>query len=227
MVPVELSDLYPVGPYLGVEEFLDPPRHHPPRAVREEVAAVLGEDVDLARDWSEAWTRLQVETLLEWQFGPAVATVLAPGLRGERSRKSGRLRAILHDGVPWFVVGTDGVAHPTYRGAERLREVLPPGARRVVVHEDAVPFVRAGRTLFSRFVLRADPRLVPGTTALLVDPADDLIAIGRLLLAPHEMGRLTRGVAVRVTAHRSRPIPERDPEPEEASAAGPPGSGEL
>jgi 7-cyano-7-deazaguanine tRNA-ribosyltransferase len=227
MVPVELSDLYPVGPFLGVEEFLDPPRHHPPRAVREEVAAVLGDETGLSRDWSEAWTRLQVEALLEWQYGPAAATLLAPGLRGERSRKSGRLRSIAHEGVPWFVVGLDGMAHPTYRGAERLHEVLPPEARRVVVHPDAVPFVRAGRTLFSRFVLRADPRLVPGTTALLVDPADELIAIGRLLLAPHEMGRLARGVAVRVTAHRARPIPEGDPEPEEGAAPDPPGSGEL
>jgi predicted RNA-binding protein (TIGR00451 family) len=105
------------------------------------------------------------------------------------------------------VVGLDGIPHPTYRGAERLHELLPPGARRVVVHADAVPFVRAGRTLFSRFVVRADPALVPGTTALLVDPEGALIAIGRLLLAPHEMGRLSRGVAVRVTAHRSRPDP--------------------
>jgi 7-cyano-7-deazaguanine tRNA-ribosyltransferase len=227
LVPVELSDLYPVGPYLGVEEFVDPARHHPPRAVREEVAAVLGDEVDLTRDWTDEWTRLQVTTLLAWQFGAAAADALAPGLRGERSRRSGRLRAISREGVPWFVVGTDGVAHPTYRGAERLREVLPAGDHRVVVHADAVPFVRAGRTLFSRFVVHADPHLVPGATALLVDPADELIAIGRLLLAPHEMGRLARGVAVRVTAHRSRPIPAEDANEADAVAPDPPPLGDL
>jgi archaeosine-15-forming tRNA-guanine transglycosylase len=78
--------------------------------------------------------------------------------------------------------------------------------------------VRAGRTLFSRFVVDVDPRLVPGTTALLVDPSNDLLAIGRLLLAPHEMGRLSRGVAVRVTAHRARPDPDAVPADEDEPA---------
>jgi 7-cyano-7-deazaguanine tRNA-ribosyltransferase len=226
-VPVELSDLYPVGPYLGVDEFLDPPPHHPPRLVRDEVRALLGAAVDLEVDWTGPWTRLQVESLLEWEFGAEVAHQLAPGLHGERSRRSGRLRSIAQDGVPWFIVGTDGVAHPTFRGAERLHALLPPGARRVVVHAEAVPFVRAGRTLFSRFVVRADPSLVPGATALLVDPLGELIAIGRLLLAPHEMGRLARGVAVRVTAHRARPVPVSDLPGEEDSASESPMSGEL
>ena len=80
-----------------------------------------------------------------------------------------------------------------------------------MVHQDAVPFVRDGRSLFSTFAVQADPTLVPGASALLVDPNDSFLAAGRLLLAPHEMARLPRGVAVRVTAHaRSRP-----PEPEE------------
>ncbi len=160
-VPVELTDLYPVGPYLGVAEFTDPPRHRLPRAVREEVEAEWGERVDLERDWTEPWTRFQIRALLDWQFGPTVAGALAPGLVGERSRRTGRLRSISHDSTPWFVIGTDGIPHPTYRGAERLHELLPPGDRRVVVHDDAVPFVRGGRTLFSRFVVRADPQLVP------------------------------------------------------------------
>ncbi|MGA8276297.1 MAG: tRNA guanosine(15) transglycosylase TgtA [Thermoplasmata archaeon] len=217
-VPVELTDLYPVGPYLGVDEFTDPPRHRPPRAVREEVSAELGDGVDLDRDWTEPWTQFQIHALLEWQFGPAVAATLATGLRGERSRRTGRLRSISRDATPLFVVGTDGIPHPTYRGAERLHELLPAGERRIVVHEDAVPFVRAGRTLFSRFVVRVDPQLVPGTTALLIDPAGELIAIGRLLLAPHEMGRLSRGVAVRVTAHRSRPGPAEGAADDDAGA---------
>jgi 7-cyano-7-deazaguanine tRNA-ribosyltransferase len=207
-VPVELADQYPVGPYLGVDEFIEPPRHRSPRVVREEVEAVWEAEADLERDWTEAWTAFQIRSLLEWQYGAEVAAALAPVLRGERSRRTGRLRSIADQATPVFVVGTDGVPHPTYRGAERLHHLLPAGVRRVVVHEDAVPFVRAGRTLFSRFVVRADPSLVPGTTALLVDPSGELLAIGRLLLAPHEMGRLARGVAVHVTAHRSRPVSE-------------------
>jgi 7-cyano-7-deazaguanine tRNA-ribosyltransferase len=210
-VPVELADLYPVGPYLGLEEFLSRPHHRPPAAFASTVAASAGGDLDLERDWTAAWDVRQVARLLEWRYGGTVAPRALDGLRAERSRRTGRLRAMVRDGSPEFVVGTDGVPRPTFRGAARLHPLLGHGRERVVVHPDAVPFVREGRSLFSAFVVQADPALVPGASALLVDEDDTFLAVGRLVLAPSEMARLPRGVAVRVTAHaRSRP-----PEPEE------------
>ncbi len=213
-VPVELTDVYPVGPYLGIEEFADPPRHRPPRLVREEVASQLAEAAPAPRDWTERWTALQVASLLEWEYGRAAAAALAPRARGERSRRTGRLRGIAGGADPWFVVSTDGAPFPTFRGGAEIHRALPAPLRRVVVADDAVPFVAAGRTLFSRFVVAADPRLRPGHGALLVDRDDRFLAVGRLLLAPHEMPRLARGVAARVTGHAaSPPSPEEEPEP--------------
>jgi 7-cyano-7-deazaguanine tRNA-ribosyltransferase len=210
-VPAELADLYPVGPYLGVEEFLSRSHHRPPAVFASIVAESAGSDVDLEHDWTSAWDERQVARLLEWRYGRAVAARAAEGLRAERSRRTGRLRAMVGDGPPEFVVGTDGIPRPTFRGATRLHALLDPGRERVVVRPDAVPFVREGRSLFSAFVVQADPALVPGASALLVDENDTFLSVGRLLLAPNEMARLSRGVAVRVTAHaRSRP-----PEPEE------------
>jgi 7-cyano-7-deazaguanine tRNA-ribosyltransferase len=205
-VPVELTDLYPVGPYLGLEEFVSRPHHRSPAAFAQVAVESTDENVDRERDWTSAWDERQVTRLLEWRYGHAVAPQVAEGLRAERSRRTGRLRAMTRDGHPEFIVGTDGVPRPTFRGATRLHTLLAPGRERVVVHADAVPFVREGRSLFSTFVVQADPALVPGASALLVDPNDSFLSAGRLLLAPHEMTRLPRGVAVRVTAHaRSRP----------------------
>ncbi len=216
-VPFELLDVYPVGPFLGVDEFLDRPSHRPPSRLRSDLEHAEGERLDLDRDWTEEWTRFQVASLLRWQYGPAIAGALGPNLEGERSRRSGRLRAIRAEGGAIdFHIGTDGLPRPTFRGATELLKVLPPGRGRVVVADDAVPFVRAGRTLFSRFVSAADPALVPGASALLVDARDELLAVGRLLLAPHEMTALSRGVAVRVVAHAARPEEAvEEPEPEE------------
>jgi 7-cyano-7-deazaguanine tRNA-ribosyltransferase len=210
-VPVELTDLYPVGPYLGVDEFVSRPRHRSPASFADLVARSAEADVDLERDWTSKWDERQVVRLLEWRYGGAVAPAVAEGLRAERSRRTGRLRAMVREGPPEFVVGTDGIPRPTFRGARRLHTLLPPGRERVLVHADAVPFVSEGRSLFSTFVVGVDPALVPGASALLVDEHDAFLAVGRLVLAPNEMGRLRRGVAVRVTAHaHSRP-----PEPEE------------
>lgn len=212
-VPLELTDLYPVGPYLGSSEFTDPPRHRAPSEISAEIGVLPQLDADLESDWTDAWTERQIRALLEWQFGPEVVDRFPGPLRGERSRRTGRLRRILRNGEPMFVLGTDGVPRPTFRGGGSLREVVPAGRQRVVVADDAVEFVREGRSLFSRFVASADPALVPGESALLVDRGDALLAVGRLFLAPHEMGRLRRGVAVWPTAHAKRPLPE--PEEEE------------
>ena len=211
-VPLELCELYPVGPYLGIEEFMEVRRHQPPASVRERLEAAWGNLADFGRSWSSEWTEHQVRGLIEWQYGPEVAERLGPSLDGERSRRTGRLRTLRSAGEMLFHVGTDGVPRPTFLGAEALLRVLSPGRWRVVVAEDAVPFVREGRSLFARFVVDSVPALRPGSSPLLVDRSDRLIAVGRLLLAPHEIPRFSRGVAARVTAHSGRPERSEDDE---------------
>jgi 7-cyano-7-deazaguanine tRNA-ribosyltransferase len=212
-VPLELTDVYPVGPYLGLDEFANVASHRPASSVVAELRERPGLDADLDRDWTAEWTRRQVDSLLRWEYGPVVSEALGATVRGERSRHTGRLRTVVSDGKPSFVVGTDGLARPTFFGATILGPLLQEGRSRVVVSEDAAPFVSRGRSLFSRFVVSADPLLSPDQTALVVDRSDRLLAVGRLLLAPHEMPHLRRGVAVRVTAHAAAPVPV-DEEPE-------------
>jgi 7-cyano-7-deazaguanine tRNA-ribosyltransferase len=216
-VPLELADVYTVGPFLGVEEFADRPRHRPPSAVTEELRARSNLEADLERDWTEEWTRRQVRGLLEWEYGPVTADALAPTVTGERSRTSGRLRTIVEDGATLFHVGNDGLPRPTFRGAAELRPLLSENRGRVVVADDAREFVAHGRSLFARFVVGADPGLRPDSTALLVDRSDELLAVGRLLLAPHEMRAMARGVAARVTAHARAPESVEDIEPDESA----------
>ncbi|MCI4362263.1 MAG: tRNA guanosine(15) transglycosylase TgtA [Thermoplasmata archaeon] len=212
-VPIELADVYPAGCYLAPDEFDARPR------AGGFGEALEGLAVDRERDWSPEWTRRQVDALIAWRYGPAAATALrAANLLGRRSPKTGRLRRVERDGVILFHVGTDGLVRPTWRGAQLLHATLPSPASRVVVGADAVPFVREGRSLFSRFVIGGDLTLVPGASALLVDKDDTLLAVGRLLLAPGEMGRLKRGVAVRVIGHERG---EEAEEPDEDVAADP------
>lgn len=214
LVPLELTDLYPVGPYLGVEEFRAPRRHRPPDEVTEELRGRSDLDVDLDHDWTDEWTQEQVRALLSIEYGPVVAEELERSVRGERSRRTGRLRGFVRDGRTWFVVGTDGLARPTYFGATQLAPLLGEGRGRVVVSDDAIPFVSSGRSLFARFVVSADPALVPDQTALVVSRSDAVLAIGRLLLAPHEIPRMHRGVAVRITAHAGAPVPSEESAPD-------------
>lgn len=213
-VPLELTELYPVGPYLGLAEFDEPTARPSPASVSRELAERATFDAELDRDWTDAWTRRQVEGLLRWEYGAVTASALAPGVVGARSRASGRLRDIQEDGRPLFVVGRDGRARPTYFGATRLLPLLTEGRSTVMVDDDAAPFVAAGRSLFCRFVVAVDGQLAPGSSALLVDRSEALLGVGRLLLAPHEIPRFARGVAVWVTSHARRPVPQEEVVPD-------------
>jgi 7-cyano-7-deazaguanine tRNA-ribosyltransferase len=225
-VPLELTDLYPVGPYLGEAEFLDPRGHLPPSAIEEVVHQRLGGRRIPEEDWTDAWTRRQIAAVLEWQYGPGVAAELAPRLRGDRSPRSGRLRGLRHEGAIAFHVGVDGVARPTFGGAKLLHGAVPLGRHRLVVADDAAPFVRSGRTLFARFVVGSDPAMVPGASVLLVDRSDRLLAVGRLLLAPHEIPFLERGVAAWITSHAKSPAEALDEEPPDGPARAGTGRGD-
>lgn len=215
-VPTELLELYPIGPCLSAVEFESGGRRTP-SDLSAELRGTRSEEFDLERDWTEEWTELEVRSRLVWQYGRPSAEVLArQPLRGQRSRRTGRLRGIAAGEVPVFQIGNDGLPRPSFRGAEILRTALSPPRARVVVHADATEFVREGRSLFSRFVLSADPDLRIGETGILVDARDAVLAVGRLLLAPHEMNDLRRGVAVRVTAHAKRPSEPEETDPDEA-----------
>jgi 7-cyano-7-deazaguanine tRNA-ribosyltransferase len=211
-VPLELAEIYPVGCYLGLEEFEEDgwARQGP------QPPELEGLDVEPGKDWSDVWANRHATAVLEWSYGPETGRALGGEvLVGRRSPRSGRLRTLVDShGAPAFFLGNDGIPRPTFVGAELLRKIRPFPRGRILVAPDAIPFVSEGRSLFSKFVTGGDPSLVPGQSALLVDADDKLLAVGRLLLAPPEMGRLSRGVAVRVTAHAKAPVPEPPEEPE-------------
>lgn len=200
-VPLELTELYPVGCWLGAEDF--EPRVATERELAADSDGDPGESQDASAettDWTDAWTKRQIASLLEWQYGPDAAA-LADRLTGERSHRTGRLRGANGPDGRWFIFTDGAVPRPTWRGAVELHRTLGFPRARIIVDPDAAAFVQQGKSLFSRFVRGGDSALVPEAPALLVDPDDRLLAVGRLLLAPYEMGRLARGVAVRVTAH--------------------------
>lgn len=215
-VPLELSEVYPVGVWVGPEEF-----ERPVVTSRAAEISRAGPPPDASERSQRVaeWTQRQMEALLAWQYPGHSLPLGDSGLRGLRSRRTGRLRELSYHEHAAFRIGNDGLPRPTWIGAGLLHQAVRPPRLRVVVREDAVPFVRDGRSLFSRFAGPVDPAIVPGASVLLVDERDALLAVGRAELAGHEMGRFTRGAAVVVTAHARNPVPEAETP---AEAARPP-----
>ncbi|MFZ0892268.1 MAG: tRNA guanosine(15) transglycosylase TgtA [Thermoplasmata archaeon] len=205
-VPLEFLEMYPVGPYLGAREFEVRDRLPTPTELRRSIESEYS-DLAAADDWTADWDARQMRALLAWEYGVDVAdALLRQGVRAVRSRRTGRLRGIRLEGDPLFVIGNDSIPRPTWSGARLVQPLLAAPGHRVVVSDDGAPFVASGRTLFARFVQAADPSLVPESSALLVDSHDSLLAVGRLLMAPHEMGRFQRGIVAYITSHARRSV---------------------
>jgi 7-cyano-7-deazaguanine tRNA-ribosyltransferase len=68
---------------------------------------------------------------------------------------------------------------------------------RVVVTDDAVPFIKQGKNVFAKFVVDACEELRPYDEALIVSKDDELIAVGQCLLNREEMLDFERGIAVK------------------------------
>ena len=72
----------------------------------------------------------------------------------------------------------DGMFTLKPAGARRLHAAWKAPRMRVVVNEDAVPFVSVGKSAFAKFVTDMDPELRPGDECLVVGPGDELLGVG-------------------------------------------------
>ncbi len=142
----------------------------------------------------------RLRAIADYQFGPGAGEALFPDdvevIRG----RTGRIKHVRYKGLLLATLrASDGLFSLTIHGARRLEEFL--GDRhKVVVSEEAAPFVARGRSVFAKHVLRADPDIRPGDEVLVVGPDGRLLAVGKALLTGREMLFFRRGVAVKVRA---------------------------
>ena len=144
----------------------------------------------------------RVRIIADYQFGPGVGLRLIPDdARIEKSRKTGRIRRIWLDDVLIAALRPgDGFLSLHIEGGLRLKEALEPPRYRVYLADapKLLDAVKSGGDVFSKFVAKCDPLIIPKEEVLVVDMNDRLLAVGQALLAGFEMGRFRRGVAVKV-----------------------------
>ena len=147
----------------------------------------------------------RVRAIADYQFGPGAGEALFPD-RAEiiRSKRTGRVKHVCLDGSLLATIrAEDGLLSLTIAGAKRLSAFL--GDRyKVVVSEEAVPFVAKGRSAFAKHVVKADPKIKSGDEVLVVAPDGSLLAVGRAVLSGWEMMAFKRGVAVKIRAGISK-----------------------
>jgi len=141
----------------------------------------------------------KVRAIMDYQFGEGAGELIPSRVRIKKSRKTKRIR--------WVYEGKDLIASvrasdhfiiPKRKLAEKIKEKFKAPRNRVVIHDDAIPFVSEKKSVFAKFVTAIDSELRPGDEVLVVDKDDNLIRTGTLVLSPAEVKDFDRGPAVRV-----------------------------
>jgi len=98
----------------------------------------------------------------------------------------------------------DGRLTIGYSAAERLHAFFSAPKNRVVVMEEAVPFILDGMNAMAKHVIASDPEIVAEDEVFVVDTDDNLLATGMAVLAGTEMIGFTYGTAVKVRQGKNR-----------------------
>jgi 7-cyano-7-deazaguanine tRNA-ribosyltransferase len=206
-IPFELDEMYPLAQSVFpdeidqetrekvqqvVEKFLKNKtviRWNEYNMIKEEKSLKQNVDLDMRR----------ISAVADMQFGRGASEAL---LNGEitiiKSKRTGKIRNIICDGSHVMSMrAEDGLFTLKLHGGHRLHMGLKYPLLRVVITDDAMPFVKEGKSVFAKFVTDCDPDLRPFDECLIVNQNDTLLAVGRTLLNRVEMLAFHHGMAVK------------------------------
>jgi len=200
-VPAELDEIYPIAQSLFPDH-----KDVETEALGEGSTAFVAEVIMSASDRVVIGSVqkdpliIKATAVARYQFGKEAADALMSGnIELVVSRNTGKIRNVISDGEHVLSMRAgDGFYTLRPEGAARIIEKVPKPHMRVVVSDDAVPFVSEGRNVFCAFVTECDGEIRPMEEVLVTDVNDKLLAVGRAILVRDEMLSFKKGVAVKV-----------------------------
>ncbi len=152
-------------------------------------------------DRPDFWQLRKLRGVANYQFGNSVGEILFPkGVRITRSPRTGKIKLIYFRRQHLATLrSNDGLFSLGIYGAKRLLNKLGDKAPlRATMKDGFEDFVRAGRNLFAKHVISADPAIRPQNEVIIVDGRGRLVAVGKAILSGEEMVSFKLGVAVKV-----------------------------
>ena len=139
--------------------------------------------------------------MVDYLFGRGVSRALPhDGFRLYYSRRSGRVKLIHHGGELFATVKPNGAMALSIYGATMLSKSPRFKENFVRVSDDAVQFVRGGRSVFCKFVSKAGRSVFPRSEVAITDGRGRVVGVGMAVLNGRVMSQFKSGVAVKVRA---------------------------
>jgi predicted RNA-binding protein (TIGR00451 family) len=147
--------------------------------------------------------RRRFSLMLDYEFGNGTSAALPQsGFEYLYSRKSDRLKQVMHEGKIFAVIRPNGAIALSLHAAGLLASSKAFMQNSVTVSDDAAQFVRMGKSVFCKFVVRTGKHVLPGGEVIVLDEGGRPIGVGRAKLPGSYIREFKAGVAVKVrSAH--------------------------
>ncbi|UCD91897.1 MAG: tRNA guanosine(15) transglycosylase TgtA, partial [Methanobacteriota archaeon] len=201
-VPIELDEMYPLAQSL-VPETLDVETQNIMRERTEGFVKNLGFETVIR--WQEGliekleeldivpvkrnWDILKLRAVADMQFGKGAGKALvAEDVHLVKSKRTGKIRNVLFgDKHLLSLRARDGLFTLRAECARILHVEFPSPKLRVIVENEPGEFNREGKNVFAKFVKDCDDGIRPRDEVLVVNEADQLVAVARALMNREEM----------------------------------------
>ena len=143
----------------------------------------------------------RLSLMVDYLFGRGVSSALPKeGFRLYYSRRSARVKLVHHDGRLFATVKPNGAMALSMYGARILSKSPKFRENCVQVSDEVAEFVRGGKSVFNKFVVRAGRNVYPKSEVAIVDSKGRVIGVGMAVLNGAHMTQFKTGVAVKVRA---------------------------
>lgn len=142
----------------------------------------------------------QIRGVANYQFESEIGKKLFPdNVKIEYSRNTGKIKRIYLNGTLLATLRpTNGFLALTINGGKKLMSLVDHSRFSIIVHKDVESFVREGRNVFAKHIIKVDCKIRPGEEVVVLNNNNVVLAVGKAVLSGEEMLAFTRGVAVKV-----------------------------
>ena len=198
-IPAELEDVYPVSQSVFPSSLDSESKRIVSNFNKKFMERFPQLTKKMPEKGNEQFDLQKVKAIADFQFGKGAGDALFNGeIKIIKSKKTGKIRNVYtNEKHVVSMRASDGFFTLKKEGGNLLHKAFLPPKLRIIIKEEAIPFVKKGKNVFAKFVLDCDEELRPYDEALMVSEDDELIAIGRCLMNREEMLSFEKGIAAK------------------------------
>lgn len=148
----------------------------------------------------------KINSSLKYQFSSIKLVNLIDNIKLQISRKTRRIKGIFkiidnENKLLFSFRPNDGRFLPSFQAGKLI---LQSGysKNRVIIDDEAIPFVKNGKSVFCKYIIKADDDIFPGSEVFILDIKQNLIAIGTAIQPSFALLELNSGTGIKTKHYK-------------------------